>query len=131
VAAGHDEFSVDMVRPYLDYYAKEFKVPVEEIISWGQIDKNNNLSPFSMFGLGLRMSQYCNGVSRLHGEVARKMWINVWPNRQVDEIPISHITNGVHIPSWISIENAMLFERYLAPNWSNMTWKLGNLFERI
>jgi starch phosphorylase len=131
VAAGHDEFALDLVRPYLDYYAREFQVPVEEIISWGQIDKNNSLAPFSMFGLGLRMAQYCNGVSRLHGEVARKMWVNVWPNRPVDEIPIRHITNGVHIPSWISIENSMLFERYLAPNWSSMTWKIGNLFNRI
>jgi len=83
-----------------------------------------------MFGLGLRMAQYCNGVSKLHGHTARKMWSNVWPDRPVDEIPIGHITNGVHIPSWISIENSMLFERYLSPNWY-MTWKHGNIFDRI
>ena len=61
-----------------------------------------------MFVLGLRMAQYCNGVSELHGKVARRMWSHVWPGRPEDEIPITHITNGNHIPSWISIENHLL-----------------------
>ncbi len=70
-----------------------------------------------MFVLGLRMAQYCNGVSELHGQVARRMWSHVWPERPEDEIPITHVTNGVHIPSWISIENSLLFDRYLGPQW--------------
>ena len=72
-----------------------------------------------MFALGLRMSQYCNGVSELHGKVARRMWSHIWPGRVERRNPIGHITNGVHIPSWISIENSMLFERYLSPNWTH------------
>ena len=63
------------------------------------------------------MAQYCNGVSELHGSVARRMWSKVWPGRPENEVPITHITNGVHIPSWISIENSLLFERYLGPDW--------------
>lgn len=71
----------------------------------------------SMFILGLRMAQYCNGVSELHGQVARKMWSFVWPDVPEDEIPISHITNGIHVPTWMSPEMAMVCERYIGPEW--------------
>jgi len=117
VAAGHDEFPVDMVKPYLDPFAGRLGVSIEEILSWGQAVKSGPNSPLSMFVLGLRMANYCNGVSELHGKVARRMWSHVWEGTPEDEVPITHITNGVHIPSWISIENAMLFERYLGPEW--------------
>ncbi|RPJ11487.1 MAG: alpha-glucan family phosphorylase, partial [Desulfobacteraceae bacterium] len=70
----------------------------------------------------LRMSQFCNGVSQLHGSVARKMWANIWPDRPVDEIPITHVTNGAHVPSWISYELSLLFDRYLGPGWSHHPW---------
>lgn len=116
VAAGHDDFPTDMVKPYLKSYEKRLGVTVDEIISWGQVNKNSG-EPLSMFVLGLHMAEYLNGVSELHGEVARKMWQHVWPERPVDEIPISHVTNGIHVPSWISIENSLLFERYLGPDW--------------
>jgi starch phosphorylase len=131
VAAGHDEFHVDMVKPYLKPFEAKLHTKVEEIISWGQTSPDEPNEPFSMFALGLRMAQYCNGVSELHGKVARKMWANIWPERPLDEIPIGHITNGVHIPSWISIENSMLFERYISPNWHLKTWKKPEVIERI
>ncbi len=70
-----------------------------------------------MFILGLRLAQNCNGVSMLHGKVARRMWAHVWPEVPENEIPISHVTNGIHISSWISSEIAMLFERHLGPDW--------------
>ncbi|MFO7931388.1 MAG: alpha-glucan family phosphorylase [Desulfosalsimonas sp.] len=118
VAAGHDEFSADSVRPYLEPYEKRLDTAVETILSWGQPGKKfDPQGRVSMFVLALSFSQYCNGVSRLHGSVARQMWQYVWPKRPVEEVPISHVTNGVHIPSWISIENHMLFERYLGPDW--------------
>ncbi len=118
VAAGYDTFPVDMVRPYLEPYTSIFNVPVEEIISWGQrgwrYDPGNK---FCMFTFGLRFSQFCNGVSELHGHVARKMWHHVWPDRPVEEVPIGYVTNGVHVTSWISIENHLLLERYISPQW--------------
>lgn len=117
VAAGHDEFPVDLVKPYLGSLADRLGVTVDEIISWGQAVKSGSDAPLSMFVLGLRMAQYINGVSELHGKVARRMWSHVWEGIPEDEVPITHITNGVHIPSWISIENALLFERYLGPEW--------------
>ncbi|MFH2064503.1 MAG: alpha-glucan family phosphorylase [Pseudomonadota bacterium] len=117
VSAGHDEFPVDMVRPYLLSFEKRFGVTVDEILSWGQSGAPSATAPLSMFVLALRMAQYCNGVSELHGRIARRMWAHVWPGHPEEEVPISHVTNGVHIPSWISIENSMLFNRYLGPEW--------------
>jgi len=118
VAAGYDEFPPELVRPYLQEYQKRLGTDVDRILSWGQTgEKFDPHVKLSMFVLGHNFSQFCNGVSRLHGEVARGMWNHVWPQRPVEEVPISHVTNGIHIPSWISIENHMLFERYLGPDW--------------
>lgn len=128
VAAGHDEFPVDMVKPYLQPFVEKLGISLDEIVSLGQ---NHPGEPFSMFALGLRMSQYCNGVSELHGRVARGMWSHLWPGRSKEETPIGHITNGIHVPSWISIENSMLFERYLSPNWALQTWKKPEIINRI
>ncbi|MFP4533010.1 MAG: alpha-glucan family phosphorylase, partial [Desulfobacterales bacterium] len=131
VAAGHDEFPLDMVKPYLKPYENAFGVSMDEIISWGQIMQTDSHPPFSMFGLGLRNAEYCNGVSELHGHTARKMWNKIWPGLPENEVPIDHVTNGVHIPSWISIENAMLFERYLGPEWYLHTWHHPEIIDRI
>ena len=122
VAAGHDEFAVDLVNPYLKSYENTLGVGLEKILSWGQSPGTGPEGPLSMFILANRMAQHCNGVSRLHGQVARSMWSHVWPERPDDEVPITHITNGVHIPSWISVENAQLFERYLGPDWFISIW---------
>ncbi len=131
VAAGHDEFPVDQVIPYLKPFEKDFQTSVNEIVSWGQLKKNGNGSPFSMFVLGLRMAQYCNGVSELHGQVARRMWAGIWPGHPENEVPIKHITNGVHIPSWISIENSTLFDRYLGPEWRLNAQLTDDMIDRI
>lgn len=117
VAAGHDEFPADMVRPFLVSMEPHLGTSANEILSWGQPADGGPDSPLSMFVLGVRMAQHCNGVSRLHGRVARRMWAHVWPDLPEDEVPISHVTNGVHIASWISMENALLCERYIGPEW--------------
>jgi starch phosphorylase len=117
VAAGHDEFPKNLVEPYVQPLQECLGVTTDEIIAWGQAGGAGSDAPLSMFVLGLRLSQYHNGVSQLHGKVARKMWSHVWPGWPEDEIPIHHVTNGVHIPSWISVENAKLFDRYLGPEW--------------
>jgi starch phosphorylase len=117
VAAGHDSFPVDIVRPYLKPYEDGFNMPVEEILAWGQPEGAGPEGNFSMFVLGLRNAQHINGVSRLHGEVARKMWDHVWPNRTGSDVPITHVTNGIHIGSFVSPEVAHMFERYLGPEW--------------
>jgi len=117
VAAGHDEFPPDFVRPYIEPLAQQLNESVDDILAMGQHPGSGMDAPFSMFILGLRLAQYCNGVSKLHGSVARKMWSHVWPGLPEDEVPISHVTNGIHAATWISPENANLFEQYLGPEW--------------
>lgn len=116
VPAGHDEFSAYLVRPYLRCFEERLGVSVDEILSWGQSAPNPN-GTVNMSVLALRMSQYRNGVSKLHGKVARRMWAHLWPDLPEKEVPISSVTNGVHIASWISNENALLFDRYIGPDW--------------
>lgn len=129
VPAGHDEFAPELVKPYLYPFESRLKVSADEILSWGQHAGAGEGSKFSMFVLGLRMSQYLNGVSELHGQVARRMWRNVWPHRPEAEIPIGHVTNGIHIPSFVSRDNAMFFQNRLGVNWHRNSWKRENLKE--
>src|SRR5690606_26856534 len=67
----------------------------------------------------IRLSSYRNGVSKLHGEVSRNMWSGIWPGVPTNEVPITSITNGIHIRTWLSEEMNTLYERYLGPNWTN------------
>jgi glycogen phosphorylase len=127
VAAGHDEFAVDLVRPYLRQFEERLGISTDEILSWGRPEGSNVNAPLSMFILALHMSAYCNGVSRLHGSVARRMWSFVWPERPEEEVPIAYVTNGTHIPSFISQEFAYLFDRYLGPGWNLSSRKPENI----
>ena len=127
VAAGHDEFNVDLVKPYLQPIVDKLGVSVDEILSWGQPEGSNADAPLSMFILALHMSAYCNGVSELHGAVARRMWSFVWPQRPEEEVPISHVTNGIHVPTFVSQELAYLFDRYLGPEWYLSSRKPDNI----
>lgn len=122
VVAGHDVFPADIVKPYIAPLKEKLGISEKEILSWGQPFWENAAGQFSMFVLGLRMSQFCNGVSQLHGSVARKMWAHIWPERPVDEIPITHVTNGAHVPTWMSYELSLLFDRFLGPGWSQHPW---------
>ena len=122
VPAGYDEFPPNMVRPYMVPYETVLGISADELVRWGQVEGTDPYRPFSMFVLGLHLTQDLNGVSELHGRVARRMWAHVWPRLPEEETPISHITNGVHIPSWISIENALLYQRYLGRDWALKAW---------
>jgi len=127
VAAGHDEFPAEDVLPYLKPLEEKLGTSATEILSWGQTDGSPSDAPLSMFILALHLASHCNGVSRLHGSVARRMWSHVWPQRPVEEVPISHITNGIHISSFISQEFANLFGRYLGPDWYMSSRKPENI----
>jgi starch phosphorylase len=117
VAAGHDEFPADMVKPYLKPLADRLGATEQELLSWGQAQGTPDNGPLSMFILGVHLAANCNGVSQLHGSVARRMWAHLWPGRPVEEIPISHVTNGVHIGTFVSHEYGNLFDRYLGSDW--------------
>ncbi|WP_457553260.1 alpha-glucan family phosphorylase [Desulfobacula sp.] len=130
VAAGHDEFPKELILPYIKHYAQKFLISEEELLSWGEPHGLKNTGKFSMFIFGTRVSGYINGVSRLHGQVARTMWQSLWPRRYVKEIPISHVTNGVHICCYLSKHKNALFERYLSSEWSTRLYN-SKLISRI
>jgi len=112
VPAGNESFKKDLIIPHLEVLEKSLGIPTGTVVSWGEHYDN-----VSMTILGLNLAQYCNGVSKLHGEVARVMWSFLWPELPVDELPITHITNGIHHLSWLSIENILLFNEYLNSEW--------------
>ena len=119
VPAGNEVFDLGLLRPYLSVFAQEAHLDPERVIRWGiPIGDRDHAGEMSMTVFGLRLANYSNGVSRLHGEVARDMWKHLWPQRAAAETPIKHITNGVHITSWVSTRLWSLYERYLTPKWS-------------
>ncbi len=118
VPAGNETFDINLLKPHLKALESEIGISSDNIISWTRpsIAQSSDYEP-SMTVLGLRMSQYCNGVSKLHGEVSRGMWSHLWPNYPESETPIDHITNGVHLSSWLSPGNGEMFDRYVGPRW--------------
>ncbi len=118
VPAGIDEFSPELMKKYfVSQGYPDSSITEEEFLALGQRKGGKPSEPFNMALLALRMSEYSNGVSKLHGEVSRRMWKDAWPGLSEEEIPIESVTNGIHIRSWISYEMATLFDRYLGPDW--------------
>ncbi len=117
VEAGHDYFPGDMMERYFAAYAGSFGIPWQEFLGLGRRNPDDAGERFCMTVLALRLAIFSNGVSRLHGEVSRRMWKSIWPGLPEDEVPIGHVTNGVHFQSWISAEMNSLYERYLGPSW--------------
>jgi len=118
VPAGNDAFDPELLRIYFEKYAKELGINFKVLLGYGRLDPRDESEPFGMSALALRLSAHSNGVSRLHGRVSRAMWQKVWRHHAVEDVPIDHITNGIHVPTWISREIAGLFDRYMGPNWS-------------
>jgi len=112
VPAGNDSFPREMMRKYFGDFAKELGIPFDELFSFGQtrVDRSD---PFSMTILALRMSRHSNGVSKLHGEVSRSLWKDVWNGVPVHEVPITSVTNGIHTKTWTAPEFSALYRKYL------------------
>ena len=117
VPAGIDTFHPDLVRAYFESFAKSMGISIHVLLGFGRQDPRSKDEEFSMAVLALRLSSWINGVSRLHGVVSRKMWQRIWPRTPESDLPIVHVTNGVHIPSYISKGMAENFDRYLSPRW--------------
>ena len=118
VPAGNDYFEPDMVRRHFQDYVGGLGISMPVLLGYGRIHPTDQSELFCMTVLALRLSSFNNGVSQLHGSVSRKMWKEVWPHFPEEDVPISHITNGVHIPSWISNDMAYMLYRYLGPGWT-------------
>jgi starch phosphorylase len=115
VPAGNENFANDLLQYHLNPYLNETGIVWEQFLKWGQVEAGQG--EFGMTILALRFSSYANGVSRLHGDVSRRMWQKVWDGVLTDETPIRHITNGVHTATWVSDELADLYDSYLGPRW--------------
>ena len=117
VAAGHDYFPTYLMDRYFSDYARALGITRSEFLGLGRQNPFDENEPFCMTVLALRLATHGNGVSKLHGEVSRRMWHRVWPGVPENEIPIGSVTNGVHFLSWISSEMKQLYDRYLGPRW--------------
>jgi starch phosphorylase len=117
VPAGNDRFPVELMEQYFGEYHRQLGISWDEFLALGREDPADEQEPFCMTVLALRTADHSNGVSRLHGEVSRRMWQKVWPEVPEPEVPITAITNGVHTPTWVSREMAWIFERYLGDHW--------------
>ena len=104
VPAGHDAFSEDMLRTYIAHYPDRMKTTWETLMGLGKIDIHNPGEKFSMSFLAANLSLYANGVSWLHGKVSREILAPLWPGYLPEELHVSHVTNGVHYPTWTADE---------------------------
>jgi starch phosphorylase len=116
VPAGHDAFPFFLVEKHLAGAWGTLGANRDRFLALGSYD-NGGGPQFNMTALALRSAGEVNAVSELHGRVTRSMWSPMWPDRPADQVPVGHITNGVHMPTWIAADLAALFEKYLGANW--------------
>lgn len=116
VPAGHDRFGWDLVNGALSGMRVSMGLPEGAFMDLGRVEPGRLDETLCMTVLALRGSRAANGVSELHGQVSREMWTSLWPRLPVADVPIRHVTNGVHVPSWIHPRVALLLDR-VAPGW--------------
>ena len=117
VPAGHDRFDLAMLDASLTPLRKRLGLDHHHFHALGRVNPNNPHETFCMTVLALKMSQYRNGVSNLHGHVSREMWNGLWPHFERSQVPIGHITNGVHTSSFLAPQMRALYDRHLAAGW--------------
>ncbi|PWU05381.1 MAG: alpha-glucan phosphorylase [Terriglobia bacterium] len=128
VPAGHDRFHGGLVDEHLGPLREQMGLSHDALMSLGRENPGDQHEEFCMTVLGLRLSRRSNAVSALHGEVSRAMWTGLYPGRPEDAVPIGHITNGVHVPTWLAPQMFRLYDRHLGPGWhersgDSRTWE--------
>jgi len=128
VPAGHDRFSPDLIEEHLGPLRDRLGISQENLMGFGREHPTDPGETFCMTVLGLKLARRVNAVSSLHGEVSRAMWKGLYPGRSEDAVPIGHITNGVHVPSWLAPQMFRLYDRHLGVDWqkrsgSKSTWE--------
>ncbi len=117
VPAGNDTYPAQQVEEAIGNLMSQLGIDVQEVIALGRINPADEGEPFGVTQAALRMSRAANGVSRRHGEVAREMWRVLWPELDVADVPVAHVTNGVHVPTWIGTPMRELMDRHLGEGW--------------
>jgi len=127
VPAGHDRFSPELIEEHLGPLREQLGISHENLMGFGREHPTEYGEQFCMTVLGLKLARRANAVSSLHGEVSRAMWRGLYPGRPEDAVPIGHVTNGVHVPSWLAPQMARLYDRHLGVGWhrqsgADQTW---------
>ncbi|MGH9402480.1 MAG: alpha-glucan family phosphorylase [Terriglobia bacterium] len=117
VPAGHDRFGPALIEEHLGPLRERLDISHDALMALGRVTPEDPHEPFCMTVLGLKLSRHANAVSALHGKVSRKMWTGLYPGKPEDVVPIGHITNGVHVPSWLAPQMFQLYDRHLAQGW--------------
>jgi glycogen phosphorylase len=117
VPAGIDRFPRALMERYFKGWAADCDISIDQLMELGQFPEDDRDAPFNMAVMGLRLAGLSNGVSKLHGEVSRKMFQTLWPSVPPEEAPIGSVTNGVHARTWVSPEMGDLLTRYVLPAW--------------
>jgi glycogen phosphorylase len=117
VPAGHDRFDAGLMGAALPRFAASLGMTMEEIMKLGRLHPDQPAEPFTMTVLALRMSRGANGVSELHGDVSRRMWQDLYPGKDVDSVPITAVTNGVHIAGWTTASSSRFWSRHVGEGW--------------
>jgi len=131
VPAGNEAFDIELVRKYFKPYCEEYNLPIEKLIEVGLAHPGGGDQQFSLTVLALHTSTYCNGVSKLHGDVSNDMWSHLFQDAAKSaQKPIKSITNGIHTQTWLGYHLSELFDRYLTPAWRDnlmdeLFWKRG------
>jgi glycogen phosphorylase len=117
VPAGHDRFDAALVEEHIGPLREALGLSRESLMGLGRENPNNSDELFCMTVLALRLSRRANAVSALHAEVSRAMWTGLFRGKVEDDVPIGHITNGVHVPTWLAPQMFRLYDRHLGPGW--------------
>jgi len=117
VPAGHDRFSAALVEEHIGPLREALGLTQESLLGLGREKPDNTEELFCMTVLALRLSRRANAVSALHAEVSRAMWTGLFHGKAEDDVPIGHITNGVHVPSWLAPHMFRLYDRHLGTGW--------------
>jgi starch phosphorylase len=128
VPAGHDVFPFYLMERYFHTYWPCLKLDRDEFLKLG-IHPEKPEDGFNMTALALGLSKYSNAVSRKHGEISRRMWQCLWPDSKAEKPAIDHITNGIHLPTWIEPKMRLLFDKHLSTGWledhdNSVIWKM-------
>jgi starch phosphorylase len=117
VPAGIDLFDAGLVHAFFEEYCRQGGIRFEDMLALGRQSMEDSGAPFSMAVFAIRNSAASNAVSRLHRDVSQKMWNGLWPDLPDRDVPITYVTNGVHLPTWINGDFATLYDQYLEPDW--------------
>jgi starch phosphorylase len=130
VPAGHDYFPARLVDEHLGPLRESLELERDQFMGLGRVNPGDGTEDFCMSVLALRLCHRANAVSSLHGHVSRAMWRPLFPDRSEDRVPIGHITNGVHVQTWLAPQMRQVYDRHLGPDWPQRAGDSG-FWERI